>query len=262
MLLAYISVNYLLNNVLQPRWDLIVSAKEEETNDQRVMPTPNPIPAFNWDGSGLVTFWFDDAWVTQYDNALPILREAGFEGAIAVPTKLIGFDSYMNWHQVKRAQHLGWEITSHSQVHNCYVDELSETELNNEVIGSLNDLKVNGIRNEIYVLPCGAKNENVIKLITQNYKYLRTVERGLNELPVQNKNAIKIVEVNKDSKLTDVQNALAEARNNKSWVILTFHQISNEDSPYAVTEDFFKEVVQQVELSNLEVVLPTQALSL
>src|SRR5688572_13943894 len=196
MILAYVSVNYLLNNVLEPRWHIIVSANEVKTKETTSLPTPPQIPEYKWNGEGLVTFWFDDAWLSQYEVALPILKNANMKGSIAVPTQLVGYESYMNWYQIRRAQYLGWEITSHSQVHNCNVDTLSQVELQKEVVGSLEDLKANGAQHDIYVLPCGAKNENVTNLIKQNYKYLRTVERGLNSLPVADKNAIKIVEIN------------------------------------------------------------------
>lgn len=261
ILLAYISINYLLSNVLEPRWHLTVSA-DNKTTVQKTNPTPTPIPSFNWNGEGLVTFWFDDAWLSQYETALPILKEKGYTGSIAVPTQLVGYESYMNWYQIRRTQFLGWEITSHSQVHNCEVDKLSALELKHEVEGSKEDLIKNGAHHDIYVLPCGAKNENVTNLIAQNYKYLRTVERGLNPLPVQNKNSIKIVEVNKDSTIDTIQNALSEAKETKSWIILVFHQISDETSPFAITPDFFQEVVAQVKMSNLRVVRPSEALQL
>ena len=261
ILLTYISVNYLLNNIIEPRWDIKVSA-DNQTKATREIPAPSPIPEFNWNNEGLVTFWFDDAWLSQYETALPILKEAGYKGAIAVPTELIGYDNYMNWYQLRRAQHLGWEINSHSERHNCYVDSLSEFEIRNEVIGSLEDLKREGLQHDIYVLPCGAQNKNVINLIKQNYKYMRTVEPGINKLPVKNKYALEIIEVNKFSTLDDVKNSLLQTRLNKGWILLTFHQVSDEDSPFAITPEFFKQVVEEVKKSNLEVVLPSQALKL
>src|SRR5687768_5610487 len=134
ILLAIVSINYLLSNIQEPRWPTALA-------DNTVQPTTTPtllpnIAPYNWAGEGLVTFWFDDAWLSQYEVALPILEKYGYKGAIAVPSHHVGFENYMNWYQLKRAQFIGWEITAHSRTHNCNLENKTSSEIAWEVLGS------------------------------------------------------------------------------------------------------------------------------
>lgn len=264
VILMIVSINYLLSNVLEPRWQAgsVTISGFPTQKVQAAESIPPPVPSFVWQGNGLITFWFDDAWLSQYEVALPLLEKYNYKAAIAVPTQMVGYDSYMNWYQLKKAQYLGWEITAHSRTHNCDTTPKSPEFYKSEVIGSKEDLIKAGLRSDIYVLPCGNEKDEVGKLVLGNYHSSRTVQRGLNAIPVQDPYTLRIVEVNKSSTAGMVQDQIDEAKKTNSWIILAFHQIGNEKSKYAITPYMFEAVVKAVSGSGMPVVVPSQVLSI
>jgi hypothetical protein len=71
--------------------------------------------------TGVVSIHFDDANVSQYQVAFPLMKEYGFKGIIAVPTYFVGrkMDGYeiMTWSEIRRLEREGWEIASHTWKH-------------------------------------------------------------------------------------------------------------------------------------------------
>ncbi len=265
LVLVFIAVSYLLNTLEQPSWHSLNVLANNWTAIAREESLPPPLDQAEWNGEGLITFWFDDAWVSQYDYALPILEKYGFKAAVAIPTGYIGFDNYMNWNQIKRLQFLGWETTAHSRTHRCDVIQMSESEINSEVTGSGLDLKDRGLRLNIYVLPCGVQSAKIANLSTRNYEGLRTVERGYNSLPVSNRYDLKIMEVNRGTTIEEVKGWIEQAKHNRSWLILTFHQVSNEElehSEFAISPLMFEMVTHEVKVSELSVFLPSEVLNI
>jgi len=216
-----------------------------------------------WKGGGLVTFWFDDAWLSQYTEGFPILEYYGYTAALAVPTQLVGFDAYMNWYQVRRLAHGGWEVVSHSRTHDCSHVEGPFSETVDEILGGKSDLlDYGGIVSDIYVAPCGRTSGEADVLVKQYFKAQRLVEWGLNGLPLNEPYAIKTIEVGRETTLEDVGEWVAEAEITRSWLILMFHQIDYSDSPHGTTPEMLGEIVAKISKSGLQVVLPTQVLGI
>jgi peptidoglycan/xylan/chitin deacetylase (PgdA/CDA1 family) len=94
---------------------------------------------------------FDDAYVSTFTHAAPILDRLGIPATLFVPTSYIGqsepmawpgIDRWMggpheeelkpiDWDQVRSLAERGWEIGSHSHVH-PHLTQLSEDELDRE----------------------------------------------------------------------------------------------------------------------------------
>jgi hypothetical protein len=222
--------------------------------------TATAVSPFKWEGNGLVTFWFDDAWYSQYSVAFPILNELDMPGAIAVPTGLVQGDSYMGWPQIKRVQSKGWEITSHSINHTCLDKELDRNSLENEIKGSQDILKNQNLPVESYVTPCGVNNSEIISLVKNTYLSLRTSTEGINSLPVTDPYDLKIHPLRNTTSITEIKKWIHEAENTDSWLILVFHQIGYDQEEYEITPEFFKDVVESIQNSQLSAVLPSQAL--
>jgi peptidoglycan/xylan/chitin deacetylase (PgdA/CDA1 family) len=64
-----------------------------------------------------VIITFDDAWKSQYDNALPILSEFDFSATFFVYTAVIGNRTTMSWDQLKDLVKRNHTIGSHSASH-------------------------------------------------------------------------------------------------------------------------------------------------
>ncbi|OGV96623.1 hypothetical protein A2W24_01525 [Microgenomates group bacterium RBG_16_45_19] len=264
-LLIWFSASYLLGIAAQPVWLEHESQKTAQvlaiSKDQ-----PPALPAksdFIWNQTGLVTFWFDDGWLTQYTLAAPLLNKYGYTAAISIPTDLIGYEAYMSWGQVKRLFHVyNWEITAHSRTHNCDRDTFAPEILTPEIIGSQQDLMAQGIRPDIYVVPCGKTTPELIKLVKDNYISMRDATGGLNPIPINDPYTIHAFTLHDHVSLDQVQLWLDQAQTEKLWLILMFHQLDTTGGEYSLDPKKFEVVIQQVTQAGLPVVNPSQVINL
>jgi peptidoglycan/xylan/chitin deacetylase (PgdA/CDA1 family) len=102
-----------------------------------------------------VVLTFDDGWLTQYQYALPVLKQLGLTATFFVITKSLGVDpGYMNWQQLKELQSAGMSIQAHSRTH----PKLTEpsVSLTTEVAGSRQDIQQNlGTTPDVFAYPYG-----------------------------------------------------------------------------------------------------------
>jgi peptidoglycan/xylan/chitin deacetylase (PgdA/CDA1 family) len=258
ILVVWVSVNYLIGSINKPAW----YSADQTLGAVDVIASSISDEEWKWNGNGVVTLWFDDAWLSQYKNGFPYLEEMKMKAAVAVPTDTVGFEAYMNWTHIKRLQSAGWEITSHSRTHNCETPKLSPTEMENEILGSKKILEQRGYEINIYVAPCGANSEASTQMIKKYYAAARNVEPGLNPIPLDNFYDIKVIAVEQDTSIESIKEKLAEAKEKKQWMILMFHEVSDIASEYGSDFELYKQIIDEVTASQLEVVLPSQIINL
>jgi len=79
----------------------------------------------------------DDAFLSFYENAWPILKEKRIPFILFVNTREIGSFNYMNWQQIKELYRKDFvEIGNHSHSHEYLVDE-SSTTIKKDIIKSI-----------------------------------------------------------------------------------------------------------------------------
>jgi peptidoglycan/xylan/chitin deacetylase (PgdA/CDA1 family) len=84
-----------------------------------------------------VVLTFDDGLTSQYNHALPVLRQMGFTATFFVYPGPIGRrDVFMTWDQVREVQQAGMTIGSHTRTHQ-YLNRITDPrQLRDEVAGS------------------------------------------------------------------------------------------------------------------------------
>ena len=109
-----------------------------------------PVPA------RAVVITFDDGWVTQYLNAVPVLRRFGYTATFFVFTNPIGRDTrFMTWDQLRELQREGMTIGSHSWTH-PRMTGLSPRAIHDQVAGSRATLEKRlGTRIDFFAHPFG-----------------------------------------------------------------------------------------------------------
>jgi len=109
--------------------------------------TPLPPPALSPD-SKLVALYFDDAYVNQYDEALPVLLQYGFRATFSVITGSVGAGqelmAYMDAGELKTLADYGMEIASHTRTHPHLAGALTDEQLRAEIGGSRQELEEMG----------------------------------------------------------------------------------------------------------------------
>lgn len=183
--------------------------------------TPTP---FN---RGLVSVTFDDGWINQYTNALPILQKYSIPATFYIISgELNNQPDYMSGAQVKNLYSLGMEIGSHSVTHSD-MTTLSSANLTNEFASSKNTLQtLIGAPVTSFAYPYGAYNAATINTGKQYYQSQRTVKGGLNTKDTLDITALKIYEVDSNISRAQVQGWIDAAISQKAWLILVYHEVA------------------------------------
>lgn len=256
LIALWIMCNYIVGLVHQPQWN----NSQLETSLVEVANASTEEEPFEWKKTPLITLWFDDAWYTQYSVAFPVLEKHKMKAALAVTTGLVQGESYMTWPQIRRIDHKGWEITSHSTSHNCEPNKLSVSQIEHELHDSQRILAEQGFPTDHYVTPCGAQNSTVLNKAKHYYLSLRTSESKINPLPVKNPYQLFSHVMRNTTTIEDMASWIEQAKTEKGWLIITFHQIDNEHREFAVTPELFEQIIVLLEESAIPIVLPYQAL--
>lgn len=124
---------------------------------------------------------FDDGYMDNYAEMLPILEEHGMKATVYMITNHIGTPGYLGWEELRAMQERGVEIGSHTANH-LPLTTLSPEEREEEVYLSKLLMEWNGIRTVFsFSYPNGAYDETMPGLLQKN-EYLTAVtgDAGLN----------------------------------------------------------------------------------
>lgn len=256
-----LATNYILGLTRKPTWavidDINISDPTNVTNIE-----PQKIDKYEWNRNAVVTFWFDDAWISQYKTAFPILSEEGLKAAIAVPTDAVGWDKYMTWAQIKRLSFNGWEITSHSKSHQCDLSKLDHPKIIDELSGSQRVLQEKGYITSVFVTPCGVSNDEFINTSKDYYIAVRSTDEGTNPIPVEDPYHLQIYELKQGVTSDDAKDWIDQAVSEKTWLILMFHKVDESGEEFSTTPEILKEITKYVKEKNIDNVLPSQILNI
>lgn len=146
----------------------LVSCKEPAVSSTK---TPQVIP----DNAKLVWIFFDDCLQNQFDVALPILNQYGFKATFGVITGDIGGGGkdiwkYMDKKELKKIAESGMDIASHSKTHPHLIENLTDQQLQEEIIDSKKYLEEMGFKVRTFVYPYYEWNDQVIAYVKKaNY---------------------------------------------------------------------------------------------
>lgn len=261
LMIVFLVFNYLIGLLRNPEWGQ-VAATQEELKELTVKPGQKEELAapYVWSGEGVVTLWFDDAWISQFTIGFPIMEANGFKGVLAVPTQLVGFEAYASWAQIKRLDYAGWEMASHTQTHSCEPEALTAEGIYRELGLSWVDMHEHGLTVQHFVAPCGAEGGIQTQEAKNHYLTQRLTDTGINPLPLPDPYHILANSVEAKTQVAEVEAWLNQAKQARGWLNIVFHQIDETGEEYSVTPKRFAEMIAAVKTSGLEVILPSQAL--
>jgi peptidoglycan/xylan/chitin deacetylase (PgdA/CDA1 family) len=219
--------------------------------------------AFN---RGIVSIVFDDGLANIYQNALPIINQYGFKSTQYIVSGAIGSRTKLDLPAMTKAQistmyKAGHEIGSHT-VNHPDLTSLSTAKLNSELSNSKKALNVSYSPVNNFAVPFGRYNDTVIAAVKKYYGSARTSDGGENTLIGFDQYRLKTQYVTNTTTLAEVESWLAQAVQDKAWLIILYHNVANGGSyEYTATKQAFSNQLAAIKNSGLPVLTVSQALA-
>lgn len=219
--------------------------------------------AFN---RGIVSIVFDDGLANVYQNALPIMNQYGFKSTQYIVSGAIGSQTKLDLPAMTKAQIStmykgGHEIGSHT-VNHPDLTSLNTAKLNSELSNSKKTLDVSYSPVNNFAIPFGRYNDTVIVAAKKYYGSARTSDGGENTLIGFDQYRLKTQYVVNTTTLAEVESWLAQAAQDKAWLIILYHNVADGGSyEYTATKQAFSDQLAAIKNSGLPVLTVRQALN-
>lgn len=187
---------------------------------------------------------FDDGWENIL-NAKPIMdknKQAGTVFALAgagAGFTISGYEgsgNYLTLNQLRILYNAGWDISNHGYNHRNLAF-LSQEDLEYEVNASYDWLVANGFVESAYLFayPYGSYNETVIDVVGEHNRIARTLVYGayqphLSKFDSKIQYKLKTFLVINTTSVQSIKNRIDSAILQNGLIVLTFHQIVNENA--------------------------------
>ncbi len=187
--------------------------------------TPDVDPVENPFVKGGVTLTFDDAVISQYLYAAPVLQQFKQKATLYVPTGQIGTEGHMTWADLDSLHMIDVEMGAHTVTH-AELPTLSPEEVTQELEQSIEDLEDHGFLGENFASPYGAYDINVLAEVIKNFNSHRTFNHvSLNKWPF-NKYLLHVVPVHTSTTVEEIEVHIDAAVENDHWLVLVFHEFA------------------------------------
>lgn len=208
--------------------------------------------------TGAITLAFDDGWKSQYQNVVPKLDSSGLPATFYITTRQMydyGFVGFMSQAQVKELYQKGYEIGAHTRTH-AHLASLSESEQIYEIAGSRDDLHAMGIQPvTAFAYPFGEYNQSAID-VARNAGFTSarsTLNGSVTAASDHYQLARQSVEI--DTTLAQVEAWVEDALAKKQWLILAFHQVTDDHNQrYNTKPAVFNDIIDYLVDNNVPVV--------
>lgn len=183
-------------------------------------------------------------------------------GYLTIDDASLGIPSYMTAAQVLALQAAGHEIGDHTQTHASLID-IPANEAQQQIAGARTDLLNMGIYTvNSLAYPYGNYNDSVIQQTqAAGLGSARSVQVGYN-LKTTNQYGLLTQSIDATTTLDQVKAWVDTARANKTWLILTFHQVDTSGSTYGTTPGMLQNIVDYLNANNVPVKTVTQGVAL
>ncbi len=202
---------------------------------------------------GMVSLNFDDGWRSVYDNALPILEDAGFKSTQFITTQYMEpeFPGYVRSYEVLDMHQRGHEIGAHTKTH-ANLTTLTESAARQEITGSRENLLSIGISPvNFFAYPFGSYNSEIITFVKEGgFSAARSSDGGYN-LKSQNLFNLKRQPMVSTTSLSEVQGYIDKAIAEQTWLILLFHEVNESRHQYSISPTLLRDIVAYLKQKNI-----------
>lgn len=204
---------------------------------------------------GKVMLQFDDSNRTIHENALPIMQDAGFKGAVAHIPGVSG-STVLNRQMIKELANDGWDIVTHDKL---TLTELKSEDQQRELQRAQQAIEALGFPDgsKHYVVPRHKVDASSLKFIDEFFTagYLRG---GCPNNAKKPSNPAFISRIN-GADVRGSMDLIDMAAAHNQLVVLYFHRVGggNGSDTYLPTADF-RSLIDHINQADVDVVTPTQ----
>ncbi len=220
------SHRYLIPLILAPLFAVagsIATLPEAREQDR----TSTPFSGIEGFSRGLVSVTFDDGWVSQYTNALPILTELNIPATNYITTGCVDVDpACMTQAQIQGLVDRDDEIGSHTVTH-PHLTKIAESDRNAELANSKASLRqmFGSAAATNFAAPYGDYDHFTVAASRRYYDSQRTTESGFNTKSGFNRYKLVGQNVLAHTPSEMVRSWIESAKANRYWLILVYHEI-------------------------------------
>lgn len=174
---------------------------------------------------GLVSFTFDDSWLTDYTNVYPVLAKHNVLATHYALSGVNGNTGRLTYDMLSELQGNHEQIAGHT-VNHYDLTTLAAADLTSELTVSKQDLESNGLGPVLdFASPYGAYNAQVLAAAKQMYRSHRTVDAGYNAKDDWDIYRLKVQSIRSTTTVADVDGWAAHVADEHTWLILVYHDV-------------------------------------
>lgn len=184
-------------------------------------------PAAHAADGGMVSVTFDDGWASQYNNALPILKNYGIPATMYIISGSVNaVPSYMTQDQIQAFASRGDEIAAHTVTHPD-LTTLTPDQVDNELAQSQATLQqMFGPSAAVnFASPYGAYNPTTTAAVQTYYGTQRNTDVGFNSQTGFDPYNILVQNVDSSTTTATVQGWIDTAKATNTWLVLVYHEV-------------------------------------
>lgn len=208
----------------------------------------------------IVTITFDDAWISQYQEALPLLERYKIFATFYILTGSLDKPDYMTRDQVLALHKAGHEIGAHTVTHPD-LNTLSLFQVEQELKNSkqfLEDLIKKPVPN--FAAPYGSASNKVLELIRKFFKSNRSISFGLNTKNTLDQFKIRALPISTGTTFSEIEHFLEDVAKYNAWAVLIYHRIDAQANQMSITLTEFETHLKEIQNRNLTTLTIQEAL--
>jgi peptidoglycan/xylan/chitin deacetylase (PgdA/CDA1 family) len=209
-----------------------------------------------------VALTFDDSWLSQYTNVLPVLESNGIKGTFYITTEPVisYWSDFMTPANVKDLSDKGHEVGGHTVTH-AHLTNISSTNLLNELTQSKSYLEtLTGKTVYSFAYPYGEWNNTVKnQVVNSGYRTARGTEEDFLNSSTTDRFALKSSCILKNTSISSIVSEIYKAKNNKQLYIICIHEVKEGGDEYTITPFQFAEIINQIKISGIKTMTVKEA---
>lgn len=210
--------------------------------------------------SGILSFHFDDAHLSHYEQAFPVFQKAGVPGCLACPAN----PNALTFSQLQQMQAAGWEILSHSVNHIHMKDPLPHETAIEEIATSKALLEAHGLHIRQFVTPMSVCHDSMRPLLQEHYdaaftRYTSSATTPIEDMVIQrpvNRYALNRCCLSGKT-LEELKAYVDYVCQNDAWLIFYEHDIGSGQN---ITAENLQALIAYSQEKGVEILTSSQAL--